>query len=168
MIVSVVLLSGCGAQRSSQSTKRTFSDCLCDFSKQDFRRERNADAWVALEHDSAVEDSKQQEAQLVDIPIPLQAVALTYNGVHSRKNEHTTFLAYKVSAHYEELYAFFVLEMERMGWNMISSLEGAESLLVFIKPTKICTISLRDYHNAHDAYMIIISYGIYDEGASQE
>lgn len=79
------------------------------------------------------------EAQLTDIPLPVQTVARTLTS--DGKTSGITFIS---SFQLPDLVKFYQFEMERLGWKEVQ-LFGVESevLLIFEKPGKFCTVSIR-------------------------
>jgi hypothetical protein len=114
-------------------------------------------------------DIKQQEARLIDIPIPIHADSL---GFHEQKltdgTSDSLVLAYRVHLVQSEIRSFFEIEMERLGWNMIANIQEIESLLVFVKPTKVCTVSLRNNYHSELSSLVVITCGNNKAGYSQE
>jgi uncharacterized protein YydD (DUF2326 family) len=85
---------------------------------------------------------REWETVLLDIPFPLGAMPIDHE--HTRVSENQQFLAYAVNQSENNLVKFFEQEMERLGWQKISVLRDFEALLIFTKPDRICSISLRD------------------------
>lgn len=97
---------------------------------------------------------RQKEAKLSDVPIPLNSVPLKkYFQEFSSQNK--IILGYKTSLSKNNqdtvknnLYGivrFYNQEMERLGWKNIAFFDGFEKLMIFKKPSKFCTVSLRRY-----------------------
>jgi len=111
----------------------------------------------------------QQEARLIDIPIPLHALAIqSESSTVPNQETDSLVLAYRVNSKYRDIGSFYTNEMERLGWNMISSVYDVESLLVFIKPQRVCAISLRNYAKNSTSSLMIITSGKNKAGYSQE
>lgn len=91
----------------------------------------------------------QHEARFFDIPIPLGAVPLSY-GIS--ENSYAYFIKQKAS----ELSLFYESEMEAFGWNKIASFSNFEILLIFIKPGKKISISIRTNKNNLDTLNVFI------------
>lgn len=82
----------------------------------------------------------KNEAHLTDIPLPVQVVPRILSGSHADSTGLTFVSAFQLT----DLVRFYQFEMERLGWKElhIFSVES-EVLLVFEKPQKFCTVSIR-------------------------
>ncbi len=95
---------------------------------------------------------REHEAKLYDIPIMLNAQPEQIN----TPNDTNQFaLAYAIRSTLDEVQKFYVGQMERFGWQLHSSFEANERLLVFEKPSKLCSISLRSHK---DQTKVVIFY----------
>ncbi len=81
-----------------------------------------------------------QQAHLTDIPLPIQAEVRELHGA-THTSSGLTFVSTFCLA---DLVRFYELEMERLGWKELHlfSVES-EVLLVFEKPERFCTVSIR-------------------------
>ncbi len=84
----------------------------------------------------------QQEAKLVDIPIPLYDEWLSVESSDSN-TEDNTILGYRSSLSVGVIIDFYVHEMERLGWRQLKLFQGTESLVQFESPERLCSISIR-------------------------
>jgi len=84
----------------------------------------------------------QQEAKLVDIPIPLYDKWLSIVSNDSN-HEDNTMLGYRSSLSVDVIIDFYVHEMERLGWQQLKLFQGTESLVQFESPKRLCSISIR-------------------------
>lgn len=84
----------------------------------------------------------EQEAKLIDIPIPLNVIPIPFYFMKN-SSECGTTLGYESTSNAEELLPFFTQEMERLGWKMRALSTTSESLMYCEKPTRFCAISLR-------------------------
>jgi len=84
----------------------------------------------------------QQEAKLVDIPIPLYDEWLSVASNDSN-TEDTTMFGYRSSLSVNVIIDFYVHEMERLGWQQLKLFQGTESLVQFESPERLCSISIR-------------------------
>ena len=89
---------------------------------------------------------QQQEAMLVDIPIPLFDERLPVYDPDSNLGHSTIMLGYKSSLDTNDIVDFYTKQMERLGWNCIKLFHGVESLLQFESPDRLCTVSVRPHH----------------------
>ncbi len=80
------------------------------------------------------------QAHLADIPLPIQAEIHMLGG----STPSATGLTFISNFSLPDLVKFYEFEMERLGWRQLHMF-GVESevLLVFEKPEKLCTISIR-------------------------
>jgi len=105
-----------------------------------------------------IEFVRQKEAKLSDIPVPLNAEPLQtyFQQTSSSKNScnnicNNIILGYKIADMYPKhrdyllnIVTFYLQEMERLGWKQVAFFDGFEKLIVFKKPSRFCTISIRD------------------------
>ncbi len=82
----------------------------------------------------------KNEAHHTDIPLPVQVVPFILSG----SNADSTGLTFVSTFELGDLVRFYQFEMERLGWKELHlfSVES-EVLLVFEKPQKFCTVSIR-------------------------
>lgn len=158
----VCFLGGC-VKQSSRATIHTSSSeqpDICEIAKQDPLKDLSiVSPWVEKSSRERAYSIRQREAQLIDVAIPINAVSL---GCHedqlANTDKDSLVLAYRVYLKSHDIKSFFMLEMERLGWNMIARVDNIESLLVFSKPTKVCTISLRKFNSQDASSLIVITY----------
>ncbi len=80
------------------------------------------------------------EAHLTDIPLPVQADVRVLHG-STAENTGLTFVS---CFELVDIIRFYQLEMERLGWQELHLFNlSPEVLLVFEKPQKFCTVSIR-------------------------
>ena len=84
----------------------------------------------------------QQEAKLIDIPMPLYDERLSVVSNDSNTEENT-MLGYRSSLSVDVIIDFYVHEMERLGWQQLKLFQGTESLIQFESPERLCSISIR-------------------------
>ena len=94
----------------------------------------------------ARECARQQEAKLVDIPLPLNVkpVSEFFYDDHVGSAD-SSMLAYTTDQPLDEIADFFKQGMERHGWRCRTSFSGLEHLMHFTKPKRFCSISLRPH-----------------------
>jgi hypothetical protein len=85
----------------------------------------------------------QLEAKLVDIAIPINAVAIEQDIYYSAHETKNITLYYHVDMDGVAWSEFYQKEMERMGWRQLLSCTGREQVIVFDRPARICVISIR-------------------------
>jgi hypothetical protein len=84
----------------------------------------------------------QQEAMLIDIPIPLYDERIVPAGYTAEGD--TLSFGYKTSLTRDQIKEFFISQMERYGWQHLVSFETAEMLLQFASPNRYCTIVIKN------------------------
>jgi len=57
----------------------------------------------------------------------------------------------------DEAASFYAAEMERLGWQLVSSFCGAESLLNFDKPNRFCSVSMRSIAKQSNINIVIFT-----------
>lgn len=175
IIFSFVLISffaGCSKKNVRVQNKHLASQDAYSLIKEEKASDLGNSLWVDDSQDYAAHARiKQQEAQLVDISIPLHAQSLGFHEASITSSSDSLMLAYRIDWQYENICSFFTVEMERLGWELMANLKDVESLLVFAKPTKICTVSLRqcvDSDNQADSFLMVLNYGNNKAGYSHE
>lgn len=116
---------GCKKQDSAFSHK----DCLATRQKDGVLRD--------------IDFVRQQEARLTDVPIPLNAKPVPQSFWVDEKESAGVMLTYTVSVPPHEIVSFYSQEMERFGWDHVASFDAHEYLLIFEKPGRVCSVSLR-------------------------
>ncbi|MFC1842099.1 hypothetical protein ACFLYU_00365 [Candidatus Dependentiae bacterium] len=96
---------------------------------------------------------RQKEAKLSDIPIPLNSeplreyfytlLAQENNRIVQAAQTAQTVLGYTNAMNMSNIIMFYTQEMERLGWQSVASFDGFEKLLIFKKPFRFCSISIR-------------------------
>jgi hypothetical protein len=95
----------------------------------------------------------QQEAMLVDIPIPLYDERIIIPP--SDKPEGGTLVfGYKSPLSYEQATNFFITQMERLGWKHLVTFDGIESILQFESPDRYCTVIIKNHNTSHSSIFI--------------
>ncbi len=79
------------------------------------------------------------EARLGDLPVPLMVQGVSV----SDEGQGRYFIVYKTALSLDELTQFYGQEMERLGWQKVTSFEHAELLFSFKKQKRSCVISVR-------------------------
>ncbi len=99
--------------------------------------------WQTKNNRLPIDVVQQQEAMLVDIPIPLYDERLPAYDPDADSKNNTIMLGYKTSLTVDNVIEFYTQQMERLGWNHVKLFKGSESLLQFESPDRLCTISVR-------------------------
>lgn len=84
----------------------------------------------------------QYEKKLVDIPLPMSCKKIV--GYEDVIDTTSVALTRVINLSRKELYTFYYCMLEQMGWFLKTSLTSPhEQLMIWEKPNKLCTISLR-------------------------
>jgi hypothetical protein len=83
---------------------------------------------------------QEYEARLHDVPIMLNAKPEEFNGPDDT-NQFSC--SYMINNKLDDVEHFYQGQMERLGWQLYSSFNMNERILVFEKPSKVCVLSLR-------------------------
>ena len=138
VIVFCLLLSSCTKHQSSQ--------------------QKNDVDQALLNHQKNILDGIiQQEAMLVDIPIPLYDERIIPS-VDSSVASDTLVFGYKSPLSCAQAQAFFMNQMERYGWQHLISFESVELLLQFSSPDRYCTVIIKndELNSLHSRIFIYI------------
>jgi hypothetical protein len=116
---------------------------LSSCTKQSSSRQKKGNA-LSVENVQAnrLEIIIQQEAMLVDIPIPLFDVRIIPSSCDTIESD-TLLFGYKSPLSRAQVIDFFLNQMERLGWKHLVLFEGEESLLQFKSPDRYCTVVIK-------------------------
>ncbi|MBT3456208.1 hypothetical protein HN446_04040 [bacterium] len=98
--------------------------------------------------------AKEQEARLFDVPVPVSA-RLIVSEQPGRKGESGQMLRYKIDSTTDELLTFYGKQMERSGWKKLCEAVAQESVFIFEKPNKVCSVSIRPSETARKSVFVI-------------
>lgn len=84
----------------------------------------------------------QEEARLIDIPMPLYDKWFSM-AISEQTKQDSTIFGYRSPLSSSTIIDFYVYEMERLGWRQLALFQGAESLIQFESPTRFCSLSIR-------------------------
>lgn len=90
---------------------------------------------------------RQKEAKLSDIPIPISSEPLIEYFKFKNSSKGEIVLGYSSSMDIDSVVDFYNQEMEFLGWESGSFFNGIEKLMLFKKPSRLCSISIRDFKN---------------------
>jgi hypothetical protein len=95
----------------------------------------------------------EQEAMLVDIPIPLfdERIILPLS---DSSEGGTLVFGYKSPLSSEQATHFFMTQMERLGWEHLVTFDGVESILQFESPDRYCTVIIKSHDSSHSSIFI--------------
>jgi hypothetical protein len=138
MMLFCLLLSSCTQQHSSKHKNGT---------------EKQPDH----QHNSARLDTIiQQEAMLVDVPIPLYDQRIL-SPLYDETERDTLVFGYKSPLTHDQAVEFFIKQMERYGWRHLVSFDTfSESVLQFESPDRYCTVLIKNSENTSTGSSIFI------------
>lgn len=123
MIMFCLLLSSCTKQSS-------------------YRQKKCVEPLNNKSQDNCLDFIIQQEAMLVDIPIPLFDARIIPSSSDFNESD-TLMFGYKSPLSRSQVIDFFLNQMERLGWKHLVLFEGEESLLQFKSPDRYCTVVIK-------------------------
>jgi len=98
----------------------------------------------------------ERESKLTDIPIlPKAQPILEYFTAQDQTDG--TSIGYCVEQNRSLLITFYQRQMANFGWRLQGQVDGAESVLLFKKPDRICIVSLRNYHKSAHMQQLVIT-----------
>jgi hypothetical protein len=137
MIVLCLLFSSCAKQQINTSTSV----------------EEQPDA---QQNNALLDTIIQQEAMLVDVPIPLYDERIIPSS-HNETESDTLVFGYKSPLTHGQAVEFFINQMERYGWRHLVLFDVyAESILQFKSPDRYCTIIIKQLKDELDGSSIFI------------
>ena len=100
----------------------------------------------------------QQEAMLIDVPIPLYDERIIPPSEDNRESNNTLVFGYKSPLSCAQAQDFFMHQMERYGWQHLVSFNTTELLLQFSSPDRYCTVIIKndDHNSSHSCIFIYI------------
>jgi hypothetical protein len=113
---------------------------------QSSQQKNNIDCELFNHQKNILDGIMQQEAMLVDIPIPLYDERIIPSCDFSVAAD-TLFFGYKSPLSRAQAQAFFMNQMERYGWQHLVSFESVELLLQFSSPDRYCTVIIKNDDN---------------------
>lgn len=116
----------------------------CAKQRQSYSHESNIDESLINNNRNVILDTViQQEAMLVDIPIPLYDERIISSFSYPCTLDTQVF-GYKSPLSRAQATEFFMSQMERYGWRHLVSFEGEELLLQFESPDRYCTVVIKN------------------------
>jgi hypothetical protein len=86
--------------------------------------------------------SQIYQTKLADVPFPLGSTPVEqFDGCVP--TDQGMIVAFVSPLALPEVATYFAAEMEREGWRTVAHLDGPEAVLMFEKPRRLCSISLR-------------------------
>ena len=105
--------------------------------------------------DTILDTIIQQEAMLVDVPIPLFDERIIPSPSYKVESD-TLIFGYKSPLSSDQAIDFFLTQMERLGWEHLVSFTAEESLLQFESPDRYCTIIIKHAEHSVPSSLIFI------------
>jgi hypothetical protein len=102
------------------------------------QQQKSIESVVNDDQDKHLDFIIQQEAMLVDIPIPLFDERIMLPSSFAEDGD--LVFGYKSPLSYTQAIDFFSNQMERLGWKHIVSFEGVDIIMQFKSPDRYCTI----------------------------
>ena len=110
--------------------------------RQPLSQKNNSDQILIKEQEKIVDTIIQQEAMLVDIPIPLYDERIIISS--DLAEPHTLVFGYKSPLSRVQAREFFMTQMERFGWQHLVSFNSPDLFLQFSSPDRYCTIVIKN------------------------
>ncbi|GEM_PF-1831144 len=113
----------------------------------------------------AQENARRKEARLIDIPVLLSSKPIyDFFSQDFFDDSGGLQLGYKTNLLPSEVVSFYQQEMERNGWRTLSFFQGNEISQIFVKPGRVCAISIRPHESMYcrcktEGATVIISTG---------
>ena len=129
-----------------------FSSCT----KQQAPRQKNDIAKPTDNtHNHVLDVIIQQEAMLVDIPIPLYDERIIVPSSEMTEGGTLVF-GYKSPLSCEQSIDFFITQMERLGWKHLVTFDGVASILQFESPDRYCTVVIKNFELSYSSIFIYL------------
>ena len=119
------------------------------------QQKNNIDEAFAHEQKKMLDDIIQQEAMLIDVPIPLYDDRIIVPN-YSISESNTLAFGYKSILTCAQAHDFFMNQMERYGWQHLVSFNAGNTLLQFSSPRRYCTVIIKsDDHDQSRSHIFI-------------
>lgn len=107
-------------------------------------------------NDEILELARKKEAKLEDIPLPLQVKPIK-DFFSDEEGEYSSqvVIGYETDMFTEEIAKFYEQQMDRNGWACLSRTDGREILFNFVKPYRVCSVSVRQRKNSEGSFFVI-------------
>jgi len=136
LIVLCLLLSSCNKHQSGQ-------------------RKSNIEESLVNNKNDILDTIVQQEAMLIDIPIPLYDHRIIPSS-HLSAESDTLVFGYQSPLSRAQAIDFFMNQMERYGWRHLVSFDGEELLLQFESPDRYCSVIIKNSTPSSSSIFIYI------------
>jgi hypothetical protein len=127
--------------------------------RSSIQKQYHTDEQINVQQKYDIDFVRQQEARLIDIPIPLHAKPEPKYCWIDEAESASVMLSYTFVTSPHDIASFYIKEMERSGWDQIMCLDACEYMLIFEKPGRVCSISLRPVNSLPENNLLIICTG---------
>lgn len=152
LVLCVYIASFSGCSTSGKNNKQNSKGAMvtsAPFSieqsmHQELEEKRTVLASLVVDYNGTDEQRiayKQQQARLIDIPLPLQIIP-DYRYSLAQEQDCSLYAFISDMSH-EQLLEFYRVEMEREGWKVVTSCADIESVMVCSKPTRMSVVTIR-------------------------
>ncbi len=125
---------------------------------------QSSSVWHHKNVKKTIDVAFQQEAMLIDVPIPLYDERIAVYSQETLPESNSIILGYRSSLDLQNIVRFYTGQMDRLGWQQIKVFSGLESLLQFESPDRLCTVSIRPSAKKRGCSDIIIFIGVKEKG----
>jgi len=102
-----------------------------------------------------LEQAIEHEALFINIPLPLYDQRIAVPILENQLN--TTYIfGYTSSLSQAQIAEFFMVEMERYGWEHLVSFNGKETIIEFASPSEYCTVIVYPFELCQSTFYIYI------------
>jgi hypothetical protein len=116
---------------------------LSSCTKQQPLQQKSNNDQLLIDNQKILDLIIQQEAMLIDIPIPLYDHRIIPSDFSSFTSDTLVF-GYKSPLSRAQARDFFMNQMERYGWQHLVTFDTSESLLQFASPDRFCTVIIKN------------------------
>lgn len=120
---------------------------------QPVQQKSDTDRHQASAHNIILDSIAQQEAMLIDIPIPFYNERILPSDYCTQSD--TLVFGYKSPLVLAQAIDFFMQQMERYGWQHLVSFEAGDVILQFASPDRYCTIVIKDHEKEQHSSIFI-------------
>lgn len=162
LLIFILLCSSCGQKQQKKVARlQELPEKTLD-QKQEPQKETQKNLVLSTPKKEPEKKQLTEEQQLLndierarrsDIPVPVNYRLL---GVEQFDAKKTSLISYEGNLPLSKLHAFYIREMERLGWNIIDFSFEKEGLLVCDNVAKYCSISMRKKNKKKTRVYVVI------------
>ena len=157
LLIFIALFSSCGQKQQKKVASLHELSEKQIIQKQESIDQKNLVSKQKKEIKKLTEEQRLlndiERARRSDIPVPVNYTLL---GVEKFDAKRTCFLSYEGNLPLNNLHAFYIREMERLGWNIIDFSCEKEGLLVCDNVAKYCSVSMRKKNKKKTHVYVVI------------